>query len=91
MKHEISPPTRTGTLLRVLLTLAALVLLPPFLMLAIAPMLLLLVPVAIVGIPIICVTMGRVSLAVHSDEQKRAQRARAITPRALPTPPVIVR
>jgi len=58
--------------LRVVATLAALVLLPPFVALAIAPMLLLLAPVALLGIPFIVPAMLSGSLAARSEDRQRA-------------------
>jgi hypothetical protein len=59
---------RIRTLLRVTTTVAAVLLLPPFLLLAVLPMLLFMLPVAIVGIPFIIPALLSVSVAARSEE-----------------------
>jgi hypothetical protein len=58
--------------LRVVATIASLLLLPPFIVLAVAPMLLLLVPVAMVGIPFIIPALFNGTVAAFLEDQRRA-------------------
>jgi hypothetical protein len=58
--------------LRTIATLATVLLLPPFVVLAVAPMLLLLAPVALIGIPFIIPAMLSGSLAARSEDLQRA-------------------
>jgi hypothetical protein len=77
-----SPLGRWRLAIRVAATLATVLLLPPFLLLAVAPMLLMLVPVAIVAIPFIIPALLSVSLAARSEERVRA----SWRPKAIPHP-----
>jgi hypothetical protein len=73
----MNPDDVTGTgrsrgMLRLLATIATVLLLPPFILLAVLPMMLFLVPVALIGIPFIIPALVSVSLAVRSEERQRA-------------------
>ena len=59
-------------LLRIMIYLLALILVPPFLVLAVAPMLLMLTPVALIGIPFIVPAMLSSSLAQRTEDKQRA-------------------
>jgi hypothetical protein len=71
-QHHVPRPNRAHAVLRVIATCFAVLLLPPFIALAIAPMLLLLAPVALIGIPFIVPAMLTGSLAARSEERQRA-------------------
>ncbi|MET0388934.1 MAG: hypothetical protein ABW321_23375, partial [Polyangiales bacterium] len=58
---------------RLIATVVTLILLPPFLALAVAPMLLLLAPVALIGIPFIVPAMLSGSLAARTEDRQRAE------------------
>jgi hypothetical protein len=58
--------------LRTSMTIAALLLLPPFIALAVLPMLLLLAPVALIGVPFIIPALLTGSLAARSEDKVRA-------------------
>jgi hypothetical protein len=68
----VSPALRPRGILRWTMTIAALLLLPPFLLLAVVPMLLVLSPVALIGIPFILPAMVSGSLAARSEDRQRA-------------------
>jgi hypothetical protein len=68
----VPPQTRSRGIFRVITTIAAIVLIPPFVVLAIAPMLLLLLPVALIGIPFIIPAMLSGSLAAREEDIQRA-------------------
>lgn len=73
MNHDDVPSTgRLRGVLRVTTTIAALLLLPPFIALAIVPMLLLLAPVALIGVPFIIPALVSGSLAARSEDKFRA-------------------
>jgi hypothetical protein len=73
-RHDVPRLHRSRRVLQTLTTVAALLLLPPFVALAIAPMLLLLAPVALIGIPFIVAALLRGLLATRSDERRRHRR-----------------
>lgn len=54
-------------------TASAIALLPPFIALALAPMLLMLVPVALVGIPFMVPAMLTGSLAARAEDRRRTR------------------
>lgn len=64
---------------RLLAAASAVALLPPFVALALAPMLLMLIPVAIVGIPFMVPAMLSGSLAARSEARRRASRKQSAT------------
>jgi hypothetical protein len=68
---QASHPFRSR-LYRALIALLAVLLVPPFIVLAVAPMLLLLLPVALIGIPFIVPAMLSSSLAARTEDRKRA-------------------
>ena len=72
MEPHAELPPRPRTCLRVLATVAAVVLLPPFIALAVLPMLLFLLPVALIGIPFIVPALLTVSLSARSEDRQRA-------------------
>lgn len=72
MNQDVPAETRSRSWLRVIATIAAVLLVPPFVVLAIAPMLLLLVPVALIGIPFIVPAMLSGSLAAREEDIQRA-------------------
>jgi len=73
MNHdEVPGMTRLRRVFRTTGTMAAIMLLPPFVALAIAPMLLLLVPVALIGVPFIIPAMLCGSLTARSADRQRA-------------------
>jgi hypothetical protein len=82
-QFEVRHAGRTRTLVRVTATLATVLLLPPFLLLAVLPMMLFLVPVAIVGIPFIVPALLSVSFAARTEE---IQRRESWKPKPLATP-----
>ena len=63
---------RLSGLLKVIATVMTAVLLPPFLALAFAPLLLFLVPVALVAVPCMIPAMLSGSLAARSEDRLRA-------------------
>lgn len=68
---EASRPARSR-FFRAIIALLAVFLVPPFLVLAVAPMLLMLTPVALIGITFILPAMLSSSLAARSEERQRA-------------------
>jgi hypothetical protein len=74
MRQDSAGDFRTRRISRLIATASAIVLLPPFIMLALAPMLLMLIPVAMVGIPFILPAMLSGSLAARSEERRRMSR-----------------
>jgi hypothetical protein len=73
MNHQDVPGTsRLRGVLRVTTTIATVLLLPPFILLAMAPMLLLLAPVALIGVPFIIPALITGSLAARSEDKLRA-------------------
>lgn len=71
-QHEVSSSGRLHGVLRISMTIAAVVLLPPFIALAVLPMLLLLAPVALIGVPFIIPALLTGSLAARSEDKVRA-------------------
>jgi hypothetical protein len=71
-QDEVPRTSRLGGVLRVTTTIAAALLLPPFIALAIIPMLLFLLPVALIGIPFIIPALISGSLAARSEDKFRA-------------------
>jgi len=71
-EDAIARSERTRRMLRIVGSLTAALLLPPFIVLAIAPMLLLLTPVAMVGVPFIIPALFSGSLAALRFERRRA-------------------
>lgn len=65
---------------RVAAAMAALTLLPPFIALAVAPMVLFMVPVAIVGIPFMIPAFFSGSLATQQELRRTSFRPRALVP-----------
>lgn len=57
---------------RVIATIAAVILLLPFILLAVVPMLLLVAPVALIGVPFIIPALLTGSLAARSEDKLRA-------------------
>lgn len=73
MNHDESPNSgRLAGVVRLTATIAAVVLLPPFIALAIIPMLLFLLPIALIGIPFIIPALLTGSLAARSEDKLRA-------------------
>jgi hypothetical protein len=73
MNHEeVSGPSRLRSALRWVTTILAVLLLPPFIALAVFPMLLLLAPVALIGVPFIIPALVTGSLAARSEDKLRA-------------------
>ena len=72
LRDDVPSQIRSRGVLRVIATIATVVLLPPFLILAVAPMLLLMLPVALIGIPFIVPAMLSGSLAAREDDRARA-------------------
>jgi hypothetical protein len=75
------PSDRVRMRLRVAATCSAVLLLPPFLLLAVAPMLLFLIPVAVVAIPFIIPALLRGSIAAHQAERRRTRLRIVARPR----------
>jgi hypothetical protein len=74
MKQELPEPMhRMRGASKIAATAFAVALLPPFIALALAPMLLMLVPVAIVGIPFMLPAMLAGSLAARAEDQRRTK------------------
>jgi hypothetical protein len=71
-QDEVSGSGRLRGILRVCTTVTAVLLLPPFIALAVFPMLLLLAPVALIGVPFIIPALLTGSLAARSEDQVRA-------------------
>ena len=71
-QDEVSGSGQLHRALRVSMTIAAVLLLPPFIALAILPMLLLLAPVALIGVPFIIPALLTGSLAARSEDKVRA-------------------
>ena len=72
MSRPVQSPSRSASVLRAIASVAAILLLPPFVVLAVAPMLLMLVPVALIGIPFIVPAMLSGSLAARAEDRQRA-------------------
>ena len=70
--HAVEIPRSLG-IARTLVSAAALLLLPPFVVLALAPMLLVLIPVAMVGIPFLVPALLPSSIAAVGDERRIAR------------------
>lgn len=72
MNRDETGTRRSRGIFRVAVTIVTALLLPPFLLLAVAPMMLLLAPVALIGIPFIVPALVSVSLAARSEDKQRA-------------------
>jgi hypothetical protein len=71
-QDEVPGSGRLQSVLRISMTIVAVLLLPPFIALAVAPMLLLLAPVALIGVPFIIPALLTGSLAARSEDKVRA-------------------
>ena len=71
-RDDVPALARSRRLLRVSATIATVLLLPPFIALAVLPMLLLLAPVALICIPFIVPAMLSGSLAARTEDIQRA-------------------
>jgi hypothetical protein len=71
-QDEVSGSGRLRGVVRVTTTILAVLLLPPFIALAVFPMLLLLAPVALIGVPFIIPALVTGSLAARSEDKLRA-------------------
>lgn len=82
--HRLSVPVepRPNAALRTLAIIASVLLVPPFIALAVVPMLLLLLPVALICIPFIVPAMLSGSLAARSEDRQRASWRPPAQPRA---------
>lgn len=83
MNHEVSRTAGASKVLRVTATITAVILLPPFIALAVLPMLLFLVPVALIGIPFIIPALITGSLAAREEDKLRASWRPPVPNRAL--------
>lgn len=82
-RSDLAREHATGSGLRVVLTMLAVVLLPPFIAVAAVPLALLLFPVAWLAIPFIVTTLLGDALSARAQPKpKRVIRARAIIPKA---------
>lgn len=80
-KHDVPARERSSGWLRTLVIALSALLLPPFLLLAVAPMLLLLAPVALIGIPFIVPAMLTGSIAAREEDRQRASASMKPVPR----------
>ena len=71
-RHVVPEPNRPRGLFRGCVTVATILLLPPFVALAVVPMLLFLLPIALIGIPFIVPAMLCGSLAARTEDRQRA-------------------
>ena len=71
-RQSVPVEPRSNKALRVFATVATVLLLPPFIALAVFPMLLLLLPVALICIPFIVPAMLSGSLAARLEDRQRA-------------------
>lgn len=71
-EHVLMGVRRQRGVVRVVATVATIFLLPPFLLLAVVPMLLFSLPIALIGIPFILPALCAGSLAARTEDQKRA-------------------
>ena len=71
-RDDVPATARSHGLLRVTATIVTVLLVPPFIALAVLPMLLLLAPVALICIPFIVPAMLSGSLAARSEDIQRA-------------------
>jgi len=71
-QDEVSGSSRLHRAVRISMTIVAVLLLPPFIALAVLPMLLLLAPVALIGVPFIIPALLTGSLAARSEDKVRA-------------------
>ena len=69
-RDTVTGPNQQRPFVRVCAVLAAGLLLPPFVLLAIVPMLLMLVPVAMVGIPFLIPALVSGPLAEHGQQRR---------------------
>jgi hypothetical protein len=83
MNRDDVPPARAHGILRITATIAAVLLIPPFVLLAVAPMMLVLAPVALIGIPFIVPAMLSGSLAAREEDRQRASWRPAPQPQRL--------
>ena len=83
-RDDIRAEVQSRGLLRVTATIATVLLLPPFIALAVLPMLLLLAPVALICIPFIVPAMLSGSLAARSEDIQRASWRPAPHPATAP-------
>lgn len=84
MNHEVPSTARVGGVLRVTATVMAVILLPPFIALAILPMLLFMLPVALIGIPFIIPALITGSLAAREEDKLRASWRPPVPARMVP-------
>lgn len=85
--HHLSTPRWSAA--RIVATVSACVLLMPFLILALLPMLIMFVPIAVVGIPVIAPVMLSGKLAAHWERRQRTSPATATA--RLKRAPAVVR
>jgi hypothetical protein len=71
-RDDVPALARSHSVLRVTATIATVLLLPPFIALAVLPMLLLLAPVALICIPFLVPAMLSGTLAARSEDIQRA-------------------
>jgi hypothetical protein len=71
-ERELTGLRRRRGVLRVMATVATILLLPPFLLLAVVPMLLFSLPIALIGLPFILPALCTGTLAARTEDQKRA-------------------
>lgn len=71
-QDEVPGSGRLHRVVRISMTIVAVLLLPPFIALAVLPMLLLLAPVALIGVPFIIPALLTGSLAARSEDKVRA-------------------
>jgi hypothetical protein len=69
---RLDPRRRSRGWLRIFATTAAVLLLPPFLLLAVVPMLLFMLPIALIGIPFIVPALMSGVLAARTEDKVRA-------------------
>jgi len=81
-RDDVPRTVRMRSAVRTLVALAAVLLLAPFLLLAVAPMLLMLGPVAVIGIPMIVPALLCSSLGARSRERKRSSHRPDVRPAA---------
>jgi hypothetical protein len=79
-RDDVPRTVRMLSVARALVALAAVLLLAPFLLLAVAPMLLMLGPVALIGIPMLVPALLYSSLGARSRERKRSSPRPGVRP-----------
>jgi hypothetical protein len=82
-------PTSRWSKLQLWAAMSAGLLLLPFVLVALIPMLIMFVPIAVVGIPVIVPVMLSGKLAARWEGEQRAQRARSV--RSVERAPIAVR